>query len=309
MAITKITVPLDGSSLGEAVLPYAIDLAKRLNASIDFITVVKTRKGVPVRYGVVGGKDAESQPPQILDRRRTPSDMSADTTRVKGYLEAIAARLQAQGLKASHAIVAGTAAESIIEHCSDSDTSLIAMATHGWTGMGHEGLGSVTEAVLDGAQIPVLVVRPLSDVPVAGDLAHISTLIVGLNGSGRVESSLNLAGPLADQLGAKLIVERSSGAAFRFATPEAIAQAEEEHRSYIAGIVSRFRAAGKDVMGVVKSGAAAADLLELAEGANNPLIVLTSQARSGRSRWLMGSVTDSVVRTGATPVLVIPVAE
>ncbi len=111
------------------------------------------------------------------------------------------------------------------------------MATHGWTGIGHENVGSVTEAVLDGAQTPVIVFRLLAEVAAGGDSAHISTLIVGLDDSLRAEGSLNLARLLARELSADMIVERSSGAALRFATPDAIAQAGEEDHSYIAGIV------------------------------------------------------------------------
>ena len=153
MAITVITVPLDGSALGEAVLPYAVDLATRLNASIDLVTAVIARKEVSIRYGVVGGKDAVPESERTIDRGRSPSEMTADAAKAREYLGNVAARLQAQGVKVSRAVVTGPAASSIIERCAESESSLIAMATHGWTGIGHENVGSVTEAVLDGATI------------------------------------------------------------------------------------------------------------------------------------------------------------
>ena len=194
------------------------------------------REDVPIRYGIVGGKDADSQPPRMLDRRRSSSEISADATKVKEYFISVSGRLRAQGITASRVIVTGPAASSIIEYCSDSDSSLIAMATHGWTGIGHENVGSVTEAVLDGAQTPVIVFRLLAEVAAGGDSAHISTLIVGLDDSLRAEGSLNLARLLARELSADMIVERSSGAALRFATPDAIAQAERRTTATLPGL-------------------------------------------------------------------------
>jgi nucleotide-binding universal stress UspA family protein len=67
--------------------------------------------------------------------------------------------MRAKGIKVKTMISAGHAAEEIIKAAHDTDTNLIAMSTHGLSGLKRWALGSITDKVLHESEIPVLVVR------------------------------------------------------------------------------------------------------------------------------------------------------
>ena len=77
----------------------------------------------------------------------------------KAYLDRLAGRLQERGIKVSTALGEGPVAEAIIDHAADSDSDLIAMCTHGRTGLARWALGSVADRVLRAGDKPILLVR------------------------------------------------------------------------------------------------------------------------------------------------------
>jgi len=68
----------------------------------------------------------------------------------------------------------------------------------------------------------------------------------------------------------------------------------------------QLRHAGFQVTTVLREGAAAAHIVEYAKAQAIDLIVMSTHGRSGFTRFFVGSVTDRVIRTGETPVLVLP---
>jgi nucleotide-binding universal stress UspA family protein len=84
-------------------------------------------------------------------------------TDASAYLSAVAARLQADGLKVSAEVitVSGPVADAIIDFAKEKHAELIAMSTHGRTGPARWFLGSVADRVVRGAGMPVLMVRPV----------------------------------------------------------------------------------------------------------------------------------------------------
>jgi nucleotide-binding universal stress UspA family protein len=126
-----VLVPLDGSALAEQVVRPAADLAGLLGAGCTLL-----------------GVEAPDAP--------APAEAEA-----RAYLERVAARLRAAGLRvATRVVVARHAAEAILEQASAQKSDLIALATHGRGGLSRVVLGSVADRVLQGASGPVLVYRP-----------------------------------------------------------------------------------------------------------------------------------------------------
>lgn len=78
----------------------------------------------------------------------------------EAYLEEVAAPLRAQGFQVQTLVVEGEPAEAIRDAATKSGAELIVMGSHGHSQVRHFLLGSVTEAVIRGSDIPVLVVRP-----------------------------------------------------------------------------------------------------------------------------------------------------
>ncbi|MGB7951616.1 MAG: universal stress protein [Candidatus Binatia bacterium] len=143
----KVVVPLDGSPMAETVLPYAVDLAQRLGLAIELARVYD----VPLTSYT--GVDAPYIPNQSKLRDRVREEAGA-------YLEAKVNQLHADGVdKVSSVLLVGSGADEIIDLAHSTPDNLIAMCTHGRSGVRRWALGSVTEKVVRHSGDPVLIVR------------------------------------------------------------------------------------------------------------------------------------------------------
>ena len=77
-------------------------------------------------------------------------------------------------------------------------------------------------------------------------------------------------------------------------------------KAYLEGLAVQLQQAGLKVTTVIREGAADENIIEYAKEQEIDLIVMSTHGRSGFKRFFVGSVTDRVIRAGATPVLVLP---
>ncbi|APV45380.1 Nucleotide-binding universal stress protein, UspA family [Dehalogenimonas formicexedens] len=144
--ISKILVPLDGSGIGQAALDIVSQLAPAFNAEVVLTQVVE-----PVRYlPSVDGMGAYTLP--IDD-----AEIEADATT---FLNRRAEALRQKGITVSTVVKTGSAAELIMNYARDNQVDLIAMSTHGLSGLTRWVFGSVTEKIVVYGTTPVLVVHP-----------------------------------------------------------------------------------------------------------------------------------------------------
>lgn len=136
----KILVPLDGSELAEEVLLHVREMAKILGSELVLVRVA-------LAYPLPGIDPIEAEVKVVEE--------------VTAYLEEVEKRLRHEGLHVSTAVRYGRAAEEILEHARDHRVDLIAMSTHGRSGLGRLLMGSVAETVLRHASVPVFLVRAL----------------------------------------------------------------------------------------------------------------------------------------------------
>ena len=139
----KILVPLDGSETSEAILPEIEKLVSAFGASISLLHVVS----IPILPG--------SMEPVI--QYQTISE--ALIKEGEGYLRTIEKRLKDKGFTVESHLQQGNEAQLILEHCDRKDIDLIAMSTHGRSGVSRWLLGSVAEKVIRHATKPILLVR------------------------------------------------------------------------------------------------------------------------------------------------------
>lgn len=138
MRAKNVLVALDGSSLGEAVLPQAVELA-RDGAKLVLLRAADAHSliGDPIVAQVDVIQEAEL------------------------YLRGVAERLRRQGIaNVETSVWYGRAAESIVEAARVRGCDLVLMSTHGRSGLGRLVLGSVAETVLRGTTTPMLLIRP-----------------------------------------------------------------------------------------------------------------------------------------------------
>lgn len=136
--LEKILVPLDGSECAESVLPKVEKLAAELKAGIALLRVAyaHTFPGVdPTEAEVKIVRQAEE------------------------YLHKIEERLKAKGFKVDTHVRYESDAEAILDHAAQKDIDMIAMTTHGRSGMKRFLLGSVADKILCHSPKPIFLVR------------------------------------------------------------------------------------------------------------------------------------------------------
>jgi nucleotide-binding universal stress UspA family protein len=143
-SLHKILAPLDGSDIGESALPYVETLAINSRASVDLLQIVSPPG--TVEASLLGGPDWRKFIKTMHDAG-------------ENYLKGITTRLSGNGVKSTYEVVTGDPADKIVEYAEDKRISLIAMSTHGRTGLARWVLGSVTDKVLHSAKVPILLAR------------------------------------------------------------------------------------------------------------------------------------------------------
>jgi nucleotide-binding universal stress UspA family protein len=184
-------------------------------------------------------------------------------------------------------VVFAPPATAIIDTADES--SIVAMTTHGRTGLARFVLGSVASLVVRSLAAPVLVVRPFT-VP-SGDLDRI---LVPLDGSAAAESVVPVVAALAPAFGARvhLLMVRSDG--------------EGLDGDYLQGVAARLHDAGvQDVSEEVVAGHPAETITKVAGERRMKLIALATHGWGGLRRRAFGSVTDQILHGAMLPVLLV----
>ncbi|MBW2631953.1 MAG: universal stress protein [Deltaproteobacteria bacterium] len=147
----KILIPLDGSTLGEAALRYVEERTSKL-ALGKKTEVVLFQVITPVTYTVVAGESVEIP--------YTESELEQIKKMAMDYLSEAGKDLKSKGAVVECKVAFGTSsADEIIKAEGEVKADLVAMSTHGRHGITRWAFGSVTDKVLRGGKIPVLMVR------------------------------------------------------------------------------------------------------------------------------------------------------
>jgi nucleotide-binding universal stress UspA family protein len=145
--LQKILVTLDGSLFAEAIVPYVESLAKAMSSEVVLARVVE-----PVRLPHLAA---------YREREKYEQEYMAKLEREAGrYLNKKKSTLRAKGVKVSSALRQGKPAETIIQYAEDKSVNLIALTTHGFSGITKWAYGSVASRIIEGSSKPVLLVRP-----------------------------------------------------------------------------------------------------------------------------------------------------
>jgi nucleotide-binding universal stress UspA family protein len=245
----------------------------------------------------------------------------ASAVNVAEYLEKIAASLS-EITAVSCAVEQGYPAAVIVDRAAEQSGTLIAMATHGCSGPHRWLLGSVAEKVLHATKSHLLLVRPIGGD--SGGEARWKTVLVPLDGSELAEKVLPTVADLTAGLKLEAVLVHVL-VRFYFGSPDALlpvfggnvpnqqelwAQASANANQYLTEKVEQLRAQGLPRVSslLIEDGpeGAAAAIIELARNTADNLMIMSTHGRSGIARWLLGSVTQRVVRHTNDPVIVIP---
>ncbi len=146
----KILVPLDGSKVAEAVLPYVEELvsglARGMKGEVTLFHVLSPT------YYVVAGEAGAPVP-------YTEAEIEQIKKKTVVYLGKAGEGLKSKGAIVECKVGVGKAAEEINKAAEEISADLVAMSTHGRSGLSRWAFGSVTDRVLRGGNRPILMVR------------------------------------------------------------------------------------------------------------------------------------------------------
>ncbi len=296
-----IVVPLqdrrfdDGFS--EAALPFAGGLAQRSGADLALISVVDVPRQYTVLTRMLGLPVDQEQDDRLVTERTA-------------YLEGVAKGL---GEPAPRLTVRfGVAPDEILGAVAGLDDPVVVMTSHGRAGLARHIVGSVAFHVVHGAPCPVVVLRPDGDPGAAasgpGGNVAVDRVVVPMTGSPEdervLEAALAVLGPPDLALRLIHVVEpvridlgasagRYQEAAGGWAT------------TYLRGLAERLTARGYRADHEVRRGPAAAEIGAAAEAFGADLIAMAAHRRSGVGRMVLGSVTETVLRSAATPLMLL----
>jgi len=148
---SKVLVPLDGSKVGEAAIPAIEQLINKLAAGIK-VEVILIGVITLLRHWVVVG---EASAPVLY----TEEEINVIKQNVENYLVKTGESLKKKGVTVRTIVSTGNATDEIIKAADDTGADLIAMSTHGRSGLKRLAFGSVTNKVLVRSRIPVLTIR------------------------------------------------------------------------------------------------------------------------------------------------------
>ena len=284
--LSTILVPLDGSPLAERALAYASVLARRSGARLVAIEAVDTRSEVDA------GAEHER------------------TVRAEAYLQAVAARLTAEGLSVHGYVYHDDPMHAILDAASFHRADLIVMSTHGRGGLGRMLYGSVADQILRHATTPVLLVPSIVQHawPNEGPLS----IMVPLDGSALAEEALASAHVLSDVCDAKLTLLRvvqppapplyGDGYAYVPFDQEAeIADA----RAYLDEQAAKSDATEKIVKKEVAVGNPSHVVGEMARALDVDVVVMATHGHGGLTRLILGSVASATLRHTTAPLLLV----
>ena len=298
---SKVLVPLDGSGTAEKVLPLARCLARGLQIPIELLAVVDI---------------AEMARHISADQASSVRSLVDDTARAADhYLQRVAKNFPTGNLECK--VRSGNAPEVIIESARAEKDGLIAMATHGRSGLDRWLLGSVAEKVLRAASNPTLVVRTKEENNPAWEMGTLKRIIVPLDGSELSERILPHVEALAKQLDLEVLLLSVYGGPFTakgsgdgFFRPSQVEAIVAELRSEVVGYLAiktedlKWKGLEKASF-AARQGLAADEIIAAARETEGALIAMCTHGRSGVKRWMLGSVTETVVRHSGAPVLVV----
>ncbi len=287
--IKKILAPLDGSELAEGVLPYVAEIAGRIDAEVVLLTSI--------------------QPIGVWESTAAAINLSQEEALAQHYLDQQVGVLREQRIKVRRRVFHGDAAAAILDAAADEAADLIAMSSHGRSGITRWLFGSVTDRVLHNTDIPLLIVRPPAKRPPAPAFKKI---LVPLDSSPVAEAILPFVETVAKAFGSSLVLYHAVPPLLAYPgfetvqpayTGDLLEEMQKQAHEFLTRAGKGLEGRGFEVTLLTSVELAVDGILGAAQESGADLIAISTHGRSGIGRAVIGSVADAVVRRAALPCL------
>jgi nucleotide-binding universal stress UspA family protein len=299
IVINHILVPLDGSTLAECVLPHIMAIAPVTNARVTLLHVLQHAHN---------GNGSPAVDPVEWHLQKQKSEK---------YLEQIVTQLNKSGILAVEPLILeGNPANSVIDFAHNNNVDLIALSTHGQSGLSGWNISSVVQKILLRSHKSTLLVRAYLSTSASTTKIRYKRLFVGMDCSPRSEFVLPFAISLAQfhksQIILECVVERPQ-AINRFPLSEEDTESinkfvERNYQTathYFKQLLNQFPIKELKLKTHVSIGDSAISVLhDVADEANADLVMLVAHGYSGERRWPYGSVTTSFIVYGNTSLMI-----
>jgi len=186
----------------------------------------------------------------------------------------------------------------ILETAEREHVTLIAMATHGRTGLSRWAFGSITEKVIRASTVPLLVLRSfqVGGSPETPESPTFDRILVPIEHSHM--KIIPYIKAFAGLFGARVTL-------LHVVEPGENSQSRERALEELRVMAQELHKAGIQTESQERSGDPAHEILEGARKEKAGLIAMTTHGRRGATRWTLGSVTEKVVRSAEIPLLIV----
>ena len=262
----RILVPLDGAQFSEEMIPHAAGLARKHGTTLTLLRVVEKEGDQP---------DAEA------------------------YVKALANGLSADGL-----CVAARAdiADVIVEEARRVPGTLVAMTSHGRSGLMEAMLGSVALRVVRNSAAPVLVSRPSGAGGRGGAPVKVTSIVLPLDGTPISESMAPQAAELAKWLDAELVVVSVSDPSA--SANDGIRAGDVMDSSYVHRRANEYATKyGVRVSWEALHGKPAEAIVQFVDDRSDVILAMTTRGREALKAAFLGSVAAGCLRKAGVPVL------
>lgn len=275
----RILLPLDGSALGEAILPQIARILRREDSEILLLHVAQMQTAAA---GTGFAAPASENPAGAA----------------RAYLDRLCRRFSSEGARVRALVEVGSPAPMILDTAERENATLIAMATHGRTGLARWVFGSVSEKVLRASPVPLLLVRSFQEggSPAPSEALTFERILVPI-----AQFHLRILGyvrELAILFGSRVTL-------LHVVEPDEDVSTRDRARAELRAVQGDLEAAGIPTESRERQGDPALEILECAREEESGIIAMTTHARSGPSRWAVGSVTEKVLKSALVPMLVV----
>jgi len=289
----KILVPLDGSKLAEASLPYAEALARKTGSQITLISVL------------LFGSGSDEDQYQHLHRF---------------YIQEMTKAMKQKAIKVKSVIVTGDPAEQIAEYADKKNIDLIIMGTRGRSALKRWVLGSVADKVVSASSCPAALISSKDSEDGVWGKKILHKALVILDGTEKSEVVIPYVEELASRLDMEIALLQLVEQAYEYydgaedfshvpVSKEKMNSIKAKTRRYLRKLADRLEGKGITVKTMVMTGDSAETIIKVAGKIDADVLVMATRGHPGISRWIFGSVRDEIVNIGNTLVLLVRAPE
>jgi len=293
----QILVPLDGSVLAECVLPHVVALGRVFGSKIILLRVITpaTDEG------------------HVID----PFSWEMQKAEAISYLQGKKELLNQLMDSVEYQLFEGKAAEKITEYARQENVDLIALSSHGQSGLNEWNISSVVQKIIFYAQKSILLIRAYHAMDVGIQDVRYQKLAMPLDCPQRAELVLPMAAHIAKFYGARLLlthVIREPEITCRNPPTEAeldlsrkLIECNKNYmEKYFEQLTSQLSHQGVEIQSELRTSSNVSETLhELMEDEKVDLVLLTAHGMTGSHKWPYGNLATSFIIYGSKPIIIL----